>query len=331
MPFGFRISPAWWPAMTILSPLLVPMMVARWRKFQLGQQKVEQLNSGRIEGAKKLDLPALKSLDLTVVVEEEHEEGFEGEAGVSYLLRTEKGTMLMDIGFGKEQTAFTHNCQRLGLTMGDVDALLVSHLHLDHMGGLGAQRARLVGLPGSFGDGEGKPCYVPDSCEAAGFAVQKVEAPMLLEAGLATTGPLARMLFFFGQMEEQAVIALLEGKGLVVLTGCGHPTIEVILAMASRLSDEPLYAVCGGLHFPITRSRGTKLGIEMQQIFGTGKPVWQPIGDDDLDPTIAALNKAGPKRLLLSPHDSCEHALGRLTNEVNADVEVLRAGATFEL
>ena len=118
---------------------------------------------------------------------------------------------------------------------------------------------------------------------------------------------------------------------LVVLTGCGHPTIQVILAMARSLSDEPIYAVGGGLHFPITRSRGSKLGIEMQQIFGTGKPLWQSIGDDDLDQTIQTLNQAGPKRLLLSPHDSCDYAVSRLTNEVNAEVEVLRAGAKYDL
>ncbi|MBT3224511.1 MAG: MBL fold metallo-hydrolase [Proteobacteria bacterium] len=331
MPYGFRISPAWWPALAVLSPILVPLTLARWRSFVAGQKDVEMLNSRRMAEAEKLDLPGLKSMELTVVVEEEHDEGFVGEAGVSYLLRTDKGSLLMDIGFGEEQKAFAHNCERLGLTMKDVDAILVSHLHLDHMGGLKAQRARKLGLPAGFGAGEGKPCYVPDSCEAEGFVVHQVQKPMMLECGLATTGPLARMLFFFGQMEEQAVIAHIEGKGLVVLTGCGHPTIQVILAMARSLSDEPIYAVGGGLHFPITRSRGSKLGIEMQQIFGTGKPLWQSIGDDDLDQTIQTLNQAGPKRLLLSPHDSCDYAVSRLTNEVNAEVEVLRAGAKYDL
>jgi 7,8-dihydropterin-6-yl-methyl-4-(beta-D-ribofuranosyl)aminobenzene 5'-phosphate synthase len=139
------------------------------------------------------------------------------------------------------------------------------------------------------------------------------------------------MLFFFGLMEEQAIVARLEGKGLIVLTGCGHPTIGMILRMVRRLSDEPLYAIGGGLHLPITRSRGRRMGLETQQVFGTGKPIWSRIDEGDLSRTILELNRAAPRRLLLSAHDSCDHALERLEREVDAEVEVLRAGATYEI
>jgi 7,8-dihydropterin-6-yl-methyl-4-(beta-D-ribofuranosyl)aminobenzene 5'-phosphate synthase len=96
-----------------------------------------------------------------------------------------------------------------------------------------------------------------------------------------------------------------------------------------RLSNEPIYAICGGLHFPVTGGRGNRAGIQFQTIFGTGKPPWQRITDEDLSRTIATINSADPKRVYLSVHDTCDHALGRMMRELDAEVEVLRAGATY--
>jgi len=328
---GFRISPAWWPVLALASPILLPVLAARAVRFRRGEKEAARRNAARLASARPLDLPALPSLELTVVVEHAHEAGFEGDAAVSYLLRSDRGGLLMDVGFGPEHPAFGHNTERLGLTMADADALLISHLHLDHMGGMAAQRSGQVTLPPGFADETRKPCYVPDDCEAPGFDVHLVEGPSILAGGLGTTGPLARMLYFHGLLEEQAVVARLEGRGLVVLTGCGHPTVDVILDMVSKLSDEPIHCVGGGLHFPITGSRLTRAGIQAQQLFGTGKPVWQRITDADLDRTIQKLNDLEVERLLLSAHDTCDHALERLSREVDAQVEVLKAGASYAL
>ena len=140
---------------------------------------------------------------------------------------------------------------------------------------------------------------------------------------------MARSLFLFGYTEEQALLARVKDKGLVVFTGCGHPTIEVVLEMVGRLFDEPLYAVGGGLHFPVTRGRGNRAGIQFQTIIGTGKPPWQRITGEDLDRTITAINRASPKRVYLSGHDTCDHSLDRMKRELDAETEVLRAGATY--
>lgn len=337
MGFGYRISPAWWPALGLLSPVIAPWMVNRWLRFRSGQREAEERNARRLERAEPLELPTLQSMEITAIVEQKHEEGFLGNPGVSYLIATDRGSLLMDIGFGSETPAFGHNASRLGLTAARAEALLISHLHLDHMGGMRAQRSRRISLPLEIVDDAGGaevsrwPCYVPDTCSADGLDIRVVDGPMLLEAGLGTTGPLARMLFFFGLTEEQAIIARLEGKGLVVLTGCGHPTVEVILRMVRRLCDDPLYAIAGGLHFPVSRSRGRKLGIELQQLVGTGKPAWQRIDDADLDRVIDELNEAAPRRVLLSAHDTCDYALDRFAAELNAEVETLHAGATYSL
>jgi len=306
-------------------------MMSKNRRFKENRGKATRMNEERIRAAEPLPLPELDQLQLTVVCEHEHEEGFKGEAGVSYLLRTGQGALLYDIGFGAQHTTFPDNTSLLGLKMEDVDALVISHLHADHMGGLKAQRSRRVALPAMFGAPGGKPCYLPDTARAEGFDERITNAPRMLEAGIATTGPLARSLYFFGLTQEQALLAHVKGKGLFVLTGCGHPTIEVVLRMVRHLSDEPIYAIGGGLHFPVTKGRGNYGGFQLQMIVGTGKPWWERVTDTDLTSTIQAIRKEKPKRLLLSAHDTCDYALRRISQEVDAEVEILRAGATYVL
>lgn len=328
---SFRISPLWWPPLVLASPVVVPWLLLRHRRFRQNRDRAAERNRERLDRAVPLDLPALDHVDLTVLVEWRAAEGFLGDAGVSYLFETDRGAMLYDVGFGATRPAFAHNAAALGFDLDRVQALAISHLHTDHMGGLAAQRARQVTVAPEFLPSAPMPCFLPDRATAPGFQAEVVDGPRLLAAGLASTGPLARSLFFFGFTEEQALVARIEGKGLVVMTGCGHPTIEVILQMVRRLSNEPLYAVGGGLHFPVTGGRGNRAGIQFQTLIGTGKPPWQRISDEELSRTIAVLNAAGPRRVYLSAHDTCDHALDRLLAELRAETLVLEAGATYRL
>jgi 7,8-dihydropterin-6-yl-methyl-4-(beta-D-ribofuranosyl)aminobenzene 5'-phosphate synthase len=326
---AFRISPIWWPVLAVASPVIVPWLLVRNRNFQENRTRVAELNQERINQAEPLEMPELGFLEMTVLVEWKAEEGFMGDAGVSYLFKTELGSMLYDVGFGPTRPALTHNAAKLGFHMDQVEALAISHLHGDHMGGIPAQRSRQVRVPDELMSPKIKPCFLPDRAEATGFKAELVERPQLLTAGIASTGPLARSLFIFGFTEEQALLARVKDKGLVVFTGCGHPTIEVVLEMVRRLSDEPLYVIGGGLHFPVTGGRGNRAGIQFQTIIGTGKPPWQRITDEDLSRTIAAINSVGPKRVHLSGHDTCDHSLDRMKKELNAETEVLKAGVTY--
>jgi 7,8-dihydropterin-6-yl-methyl-4-(beta-D-ribofuranosyl)aminobenzene 5'-phosphate synthase len=238
---------------------------------------------------------------------------------------------LFDVGFGPDSPTLAHNAGKLGVDLGEVDAVVISHLHPDHMGGMIAFRSNSVRIPPELSALKGKPCYLPDTAKAEDFDGQIVHEPGVLAAGVGTTGPLARSLFFLGPCEEQALVARIRDKGVVVFTGCGHPTVEVILEMVRRLSDEPLYAIAGGLHFPVTASRFQRRGIQLQMFLGTGKPPWQRISDNDLSHTVAHINEASPRRVLLSAHDTCDHALDRLADELDAETTVLEAGQTYRM
>jgi 7,8-dihydropterin-6-yl-methyl-4-(beta-D-ribofuranosyl)aminobenzene 5'-phosphate synthase len=264
------------------------------------------------------------------------EEGFMGEPGVSYLFKTDQGSLLLDVAFGPDRESLAHNAGKMGINFSNVDALAISHLHPDHMGGMKAFRSKeqKVSVPEQLGNPAGKPCYLPGEVKTPGFSSELVTGPRMLTAGIASTGPLARSLFFLGFTEEQALIAKLEGKGLVIFTGCGHPTIEVILNMATSLSDDPIYAIGGGLHFPLTSGRGSyegMPGMKLQMIVGTGKSPWRRISDHDLSNTIKTINAARPKHVFLSEHDTCDHSIKRFKNELKAETKVLKAGATYRI
>lgn len=326
---SFRISPAWWPFLAVTSPVMVPFLMVRNSRFKKNILLANELNRQRIDRAQPFELPELEFLEMTVLVEEKVDEGFLGDAGVSCLFRSDRGSLLFDVGFGPERPALAHNAARLGITMDGIDALCISHLHPDHMGGMKATRTKQVILPGTLGTPNGKPCFLPDTSDAPGFRSELVDSPRLLTAGMATTGPLARSLFFFGLTEEQALFAWIKNRGLVIFTGCGHPTIERIVEMVQRISGEPIHLIGGGLHFPVTGGRGNRAGIQFQTIMGTGKPAWKRITDDDLTETIEKINAFNPTRVFLSAHDSCDNSLNRMKRELNANTEVLQAGMTY--
>jgi 7,8-dihydropterin-6-yl-methyl-4-(beta-D-ribofuranosyl)aminobenzene 5'-phosphate synthase len=219
----------------------------------------------------------------------------------------------------------------LNVFLSDADALVISHLHPDHMGGMKAMNTNTVCIPDSLGDPGAMPCILPERADAPGFSASVATGPGPVTGWIATTGPLARSLFFAGLCEEQALVARIEGKGLVVITGCGHPTIQVILEMVEKMHDDPIYAVIGGLHFPITAGRDTWAGIHGQMLLGTGYPVWRRIREEDLDLAADAINRAGAKRVLLSPHDTCDYGLERFRERLDAEVTVLEAGGTYRI
>lgn len=326
---AYRIPPVFWPALAAAAPVLVPVLALETGKFYRGRRTAAALNAQRIALASALELPELEALELTVVVDHAAEEGYLGDAGVSYLLRSERGSVLLDVGFGPERPAAGHNLRRLRVDGTTLDAMVISHLHLDHIGGLKAARERRVALPEGWPVRHGLRCYVPSPCETPGMTAMLAAGPMLLPGGFGTTGPLARMLCFGGITEEQAILARVKGKGLVVVTGCGHQTVETLFAMLRRLSPEPIHTFAGGLHLPLTASRLVRGGIQLQQIIGTGKIWWERITLDDLESTVATLNAAGVERLLLSGHDSCDVALAHLQEKAAATSEVLRAGARY--
>ena len=75
-----------------------------------------------------------------------------------------------------------------------------------------------------------------------------------------------------------------------------------------------LYDVGFGPTRPALPHNTAKLGFHLDQVEAL---------------TITAINSASPKKAYLSGHDTCDHSLDRMKRELNAETEVLKAGAAY--
>ena len=108
------------------------------------------------------------------MVEAKTEEGYLGEPGVSYLFRTNLGSLIYDFALGSGRQVLAHNAVKLGVSLDKVDAVVISHMHLDHTGG----NMKGVNVPEELGSPAGKTCFLPDKGEAEGFNTVLVEEPV---------------------------------------------------------------------------------------------------------------------------------------------------------
>ena len=248
-----------------------------------------------------------------------------GEPGVSYLLRAGRSTVLFDCGlaYGRGPAPLEVNADALGESAADLDALVISHMHVDHVGGLHAIRRHSFAVPRALDLPAHVPAFVPTEMNHPLADVRIVEHPIVVAPGVAVLPPLGRMLFWLGQIAEQALVVNVRDFGIVLITGCGHPLIESTLAAAERVLDVPVRAVVGGLHLPV-HPWGTRL--LPQALLGNPHWPWQPISEADADEVITAIRERGPRLVALSGHDSTPWAYDAFERTFGARYRTLRVG-----
>jgi 7,8-dihydropterin-6-yl-methyl-4-(beta-D-ribofuranosyl)aminobenzene 5'-phosphate synthase len=233
------------------------------------------------------------------------------EHGFSALVRTtidgEKHTILLDAGMG--ETTLLENVDRLGIDLAEIETIVISHGHLDHikalMPALGRMRAGIpiVIHPHAFRprtlkipDGtEAKMSpLVAEELEAAGAAVAcREESSTVAGDTILVTGQIPRVTDFeFGlpiqyatvdgveepdplTLDDQALIVKVKDKGLAIISGCAHAGIVNTITYARKLTDlKKVHAVIGGFHL--------------------GGPLFESI----IEPTVDAIVSYGPDFLL---------------------------------
>jgi 7,8-dihydropterin-6-yl-methyl-4-(beta-D-ribofuranosyl)aminobenzene 5'-phosphate synthase len=231
--------------------------------------------------------------------------------GVSYLLRTDSATVLFDIGNNPENlpiAPFAQNMDALGVLWEQVDRVVISHAHPDHIGGMTAWRERTISfgdLPGGMGE---RLMFVPHVTTYKGAVHATI--PTLPAHDIATTGVISYMevwplSIYAPKGGEQALVVHVEGHGLVLITGCGHPGLERLVERAETLYGEQVIGVVGGLHY--TRASAQQL-----------------------QPQIQFLRSRQVRLVALSPHDSAPEALAAFESAFPDVYHTLKVGQTIQ-
>lgn len=232
--------------------------------------------------------------------------------GFSALIRvrqgTKQGVVLFDTGVSRQGTLY--NIDALEIPLADVQAIVLSHGHADHALGLpgvierlGIRSLPLVLHPDAYlerklvlPNGDEVQIPAPHKSDFAREYIQIIEEvgpSMLVDGMVLVSGEVARTTTFekgfavhyslrHGVWEhdplihdDQCAIINVRGKGLVVITGCGHAGIINIVRNAQALTGiQQIHAIIGGFHL-------------------TGA-LFEPI----IAPTVAALRQIAPRYLV---------------------------------
>jgi 7,8-dihydropterin-6-yl-methyl-4-(beta-D-ribofuranosyl)aminobenzene 5'-phosphate synthase len=201
---------------------------------------------------------------------------------VTVTTNDESRSILFDFGFSAHGAAF--NADALGVDLSKIEACVISHGHLDHVGGMeelagriGKKGIPLVVHPEALRD----PRYVKitdqfkvffppltqERVDAAGLSLAATtQTRTLLDDTVLFLGEIPRKTAFekVGQdfcyekdgkelwddiIDDSAIAVNLKRKGLVVLSGCAHSGIINTIRYAQDVTGQKkIHAVMGGFH-----------------------------------------------------------------------------------
>ncbi|MCE5248764.1 MBL fold metallo-hydrolase [bacterium] len=221
---------------------------------------------------------AIQHLTVTALVDNcVKKPGLRSEHGLSFLIETGHGNILFDTG---QSGLFVENARQLGIELGSVEGIALSHGHYDHTGGLlhilnGSHTVPLYAHPDVFisrytpGDNResarqiGMP-FTREAIEQSGgrFILSKESREIL--PGVSLTGEIPRETgfedtggaFFLDEgltvpdvIPDDQSMVIETAEGLLVLLGCCHAGIINMLSMISqRWNTSDFVCIAGGMH-----------------------------------------------------------------------------------
>lgn len=301
------------------------------KRYNVGKKEAESVWEKDQASIKKItDLGTTRYLEVLPLIDwHTSNDQLMGEAGVSYLIETDQTTILFDVGLNSKQSdpsPLLHNMKQLSVAIDTIDVIFISHNHRDHVGGRMWSELMTFSLGNEQIDLGLKKVLTPVPMSYPGLSPICAEKPTKISSGVTTTGIIVNQFFFLGLTPEQAIAVDVLGKGIVLIVGCGHQTLGKLLERMEALFDTPVYGIIGGLHYPITGSRMTIYGVEVQKYFGTGKTPWEPMTLEDVQNNINLLKKRSPGFVALSAHDSCDISIEEFRKAFGASYRDVKVG-----
>ena len=263
------------------------------------------------------------------------------EHGLSCLLKVHKGAeehvVLLDAGVSA--TCFFHNARVLNVDLSQIQAVVLSHGHIDHFGALleflnrAAKGMPVVLHPDAFLQRSlnipisGRRIDLPRLDEVAltekGALLHKVEAASTLASDLILISGEVRRVTDFEKgfpwaeakiddkwvadpfRDDQGIAVKVKGKGLVVIGGCSHAgIINTVKHCQAAGQTSKVHAVMGGFHL-------------------TG-PIFEPI----IGRTIDEMKKIGPD-FVMPMHCTGWQAINQFAREVPQQFVLTTVGTTY--
>lgn len=275
----------------------------------------------------------MKEVQITALVNDRvRARGLLAEHGLSLWIRLPDCCVLFDTG----QTGLVRsNAERLQIDVESADALVLSHGHYDHTGGVdavlpGACSTTVFVHPSAFGskfscnaDAASRYLGMPDSTRRA--LEQRADcvatsAPVEVGGGLSLTGTVPRVTDyedaggpFFKDRDCKQPDMLMDDQagfidtpaGVVVIVGCAHAgLINTLWYIRELMPGRSIHAVIGGTHLAGADERRMQNTVEALREFDV--------------------------RYLIPMHCTGFAAAARLWSELPGRVSTLPAGGTLE-
>ncbi len=238
---------------------------------------------------------------------------FTKDWGFAALVEANGKRILFDTGDNPE--IFAHNVRAAHVDLRQLDFVVVSHRHGDHIGGLSHllsvnPRVRIYApkegfgvfgssLPGSFYrrndalptqmryfDGQPPPA-LHFGTAWPGANIELVDKTIQIAPGITL---IALISDAAGTKElKELSLAIDTPDGIVLVVGCSHPGIEAIVAEAARI-DSRIHLIAGGLHLVVAQDAAIEHVVSALQ--DTWHVEWIAPGHCTGEPTFLALRQA---------------------------------------
>jgi 7,8-dihydropterin-6-yl-methyl-4-(beta-D-ribofuranosyl)aminobenzene 5'-phosphate synthase len=192
-----------------------------------------------VGGGKSLSVPTRHEVSVVTVFDNYAvNPGLATQWGFAAVVMTPSAEILFDTG--SDGQILLSNLAKLNIRPKDIHKVVISHVHLDHLGGL-KEFLRVnsdveVYIPASF------PDSVRESITPSGARYRDITSAVQMDESVYTTGEMGT-----SPIEQSLVVDTSEG--LVVVTGCAHPGIVNIVKRAREVvPNRPVALVMGGFH-----------------------------------------------------------------------------------